>query len=75
MNSVDVVTVARLEDFRVLKSSKLEDFRALKSSMLEDFRALKSSNLATGTIWLYPSGKAVNTGRIGRERIKIELTI
>ena len=33
--------MARLEDFRVLKSPKLEDFRGLKSSKLETFRALK----------------------------------
>ena len=33
--------MARLEDFRVLKSPKLEDFRGLKSSNLETFRALK----------------------------------
>ena len=33
--------MARLEDFRVLKSPKLEDFRGLKSSKLETSRALK----------------------------------
>ena len=45
----DIVLVARLEDFRDLKSSnpmaRLEDLRNLKSSKLEYFRALKSSRL------------------------------
>ena len=41
IDTYDVDTVARMENFRTLKLSQLESFRALKLSRLENFLTLK----------------------------------
>ena len=40
IHTIDVVTVARLDDFRTRKWSNLDDFRALNASNLDLFRLL-----------------------------------